>query len=332
MSSRKWIAAALLTIMAVAGLALSGMFRAGAYPDERGDNSKSSTVKPKAALKETPFSRRAEERAIRKTCQDYTEAFNKGDLDALVGFWTEDAEYIPETGAVQQGRAAIRRLLKKALAEHKGSKQSVKVRSLRFIKPDVALEEGTVFMTSPEGNVEPGRYSAVWVKLGGKWQISCVRDLPEGTEEEQSTAYTKLKPLAWMVGEWEEKGSKGEVRMTCRWAPNQTFLIQEFSIKHADGTQLSARQRIGWDANSQGLRSWLFDSSGGFGGGFWTRHGNNWQIDCEGVFPDGKVSTSVHLWKYVDDNTVEWSATDREADELPLPDLNVTFVRKEKVR
>ena len=109
-------------------------------------------------------------------------------------------------------------------------------------------------------------------------------------------------------------------------------MLLQFTIKRPDGTRLSASERIGWDAHAERLRSWLFDSSGDFTDGFWTREGNTWQIENEGVLADGRILKAVHRWKYVDDNTVEWSSTNREVDESPMPDLNVTFVRKTKGR
>jgi hypothetical protein len=184
-------------------------------------------------------------------------------------------------------------------------------------------------MTSPEGAVEPGRYAAVWVKQGGKWLINCLRDLPEAQGDEPAAA-GKLKPLAWMVGEWEARD--GEVRMRCRWLPNQAFLMQEFTASRKDGEEFRATQIIGWDAYEEKLRSWLFDSSGGFGGGFWSRQGNTWEAQSEGVFPDGRIGSAVNRWKFIDENTVEWSSHDRQADETPLPDLKATFVRKAKAQ
>jgi uncharacterized protein (TIGR02246 family) len=337
MTSRKWAVAAFLTV-ALTGLGLFSTFRAAGPPREREEKSKPDAQRPlkaektQTAKKETVFPRRDEEQAIRKAAQDCCAAFNKADLDTLMGFWAREAEYTNEEGKSYRGQEAIRRLLKKSLADYKGSKQSIKIRSIRFIKPDVVAEEGTVFMTSPEGDIEPGRYSAVWVKTDGKWRINTVRDLPELAQEEGPAAFHKLRPLAWMVGEWQEKDGKGEVSMDCRWAPNQTFLLLDFTIKRPGGTRLRASERIGWDAQAERLRSWLFDSSGGFGEGYWTRQGNSWQIENEGVLADGRVLTATHIWKYVDDSTVEWSSTNREVDESPMPDLNVTFIRKAKGR
>jgi uncharacterized protein (TIGR02246 family) len=338
MTRRNWTAATALTA-ALAGLALLGTFRAGAYPDEQQDNTKREIKKtttkvenPQNTQEEAAFPRRAEEQALRKAVEDYCASFNKGDLDAVASSWTHDAEYVNEDGKSFRGRDAIRRLMKKAMEDHKGSKQSIKIRSIRFVKPDVAVEEGTVFMTAPEGNIEPGRYSAIWVKQQGKWRINSVHDLPAPAQDEGPAAFNKLKPLAWMVGEWQDKSGKGDVRLSCRWAPKQTFLLLDFTIKRSEGAQLAATERIGWDPHAETLLSWLFDSSGGFGEGDWSRQGNTWRIDSESVLADGRVLTATHAWKYVDDDTIEWSSTNRQADEAPLPDLNVTFVRLTKER
>jgi uncharacterized protein (TIGR02246 family) len=330
MSRQRWGAAAVLAVLlGLLALMLSGTVPVGAY--QVVDRTKTGK-KPQPAGKETPAARRAEEMELRKTGEAFSQAFNKGDLDALVGFWTEDAEFIRESGKTYHGREAIRSLLKASLAGNKGSKQSIKATSIRFIKPDVVSAEGVVTVTTPEGAVDTGRYAALWVKQGDKWLISSLRDLPEPADEDKPAAVTRLKQLAWLVGEWHDRDAKAQVTMSVRWGPHQTFLIQQFTIKQADGKEIQTSQRIGWDAQEEKIRSWLFDSSGGFAGGYWTRKGNSWEEQSEGVLPDGRVSTSVNTWKFVDDNTAEWTSKEREADEAPLQDLHVTFVRKDKGR
>jgi hypothetical protein len=120
--------------------------------------------------------------------------------------------------------------------------------------------------------------------------------------------------------------------MSVRWGPNQTYLIQRFTTKQADGKEIQTTQRIGWDAREELLRAWSFESSGGFGGGYWTRRGNSWDIDNEQVLPDGQLLTSTDTWKFVNDNTAEWTSKEREAEEVPLSDLRVTFVRTGKAK
>jgi uncharacterized protein (TIGR02246 family) len=324
MSNRRWGAAALLAaVLGVLALIQSGSDRVGAYQEV-------DRAKPRPGSKEPPAARRADETALRKTGEAFAQAFNKGDLDALASFWTEDAEFIRESGKTYHGREAVRSLLKASLAENKGNKQSIKATSIRFIKPDVASAEGLVTITTPEGEVDTGRFASIWVKRDGKWLISSMRDLPDTTDEDRPEAVSRLKQLAWMVGEWQERDAKARVTMSVRWGPNQTFLIQRFTIKQADGKEMQTTQRIGWDAREERVRSWLFDSSGGFSGAYWTRSGNSWEELSEGVTAEGQVMAAVNTWKYVDDNTAEWTSKERQMDEAPLPDLRVTFIRKNK--
>jgi uncharacterized protein (TIGR02246 family) len=276
----------------------------------------------------TPETARAEEKAIRKVLDAFSAAYNKGDLDGMLAVWTDDAEFIAESGKVSRGKAQLRLLLKKSLATSKGSKQSIKVRSIRFIKPDVAVEEGDVSLTSKDGATDSGPYESVWVKLNGRWLISRVRDLPDTADDDRPAAYHKLKPLAWMVGEWVGQEGKGDVKMSCRWGPGQTFLLQEVTVKQEGGKVLTISQRIGWDPVEEELRSWVFDSTGGYAQGVWTREGNTWVVDSEGVLPDGRVATATHRFKYLDDSKLNWSSTNRQADERPLPDVTVTLTKK----
>jgi uncharacterized protein (TIGR02246 family) len=328
MSNRRWGAAALLAaLLGLLALIQSGTDRVAAYQEV--DRAKLRD-KPRPGSKETPAERRADETALRKTGEAFSQAFNKGDLDALAAFWTEDAEFIRESGKTYHSRDAIRSLLKASLAENKGNKQTIKATSIHFIKPDVVSAEGSVTITTPEGEVDTGRFAAIWVKRDGKWLISSMRDLPDTTDEDRPEATTRLKQLAWMVGEWHDRDAKAQVTMSVRWGPNQTYLIQRFTIKQADGKEIQTTQRIGWDPREERIRSWLFDSSGGFSGAFWTRSGNSWEEQSEGVTAGGQVITSVNTWKYVNENTAEWTSREREADEAPLPDLRVTFVRTNK--
>jgi uncharacterized protein (TIGR02246 family) len=332
MKSWKWATAGLLAaVLGLGGLAGLGTFQADARQKEDETKGPAKAEDKSPATKQSPrIALRKEEQNLRKAAQDYAAAFNKADLDTLGDCWTDDAEYTSEAGKTTRSREAMRRLLKQSLADSKGAKQTIKVRSVRFIKPDVACVEGTAFMTSDEGSIEPGPFSSVWVKQDGKWRISTLRDLPDSQDQDQPIAHSHLKQLAWLVGEWQEKGADGGVRFTCKWGPNQSFLIQEFTAPQNGGTEFRATQIIGWDPIEEKIRSWVFDSSGGFGGELWERHGNTWEIDSGGVFPDGRLAGAMNRWKYVDDKTAEWSSTNRQADEMPLPDVNVTFVRKAK--
>src|SRR5262249_55518195 len=155
-------------------------------------------------------------------------------------------------------------------------------------------------------------------------KISSMRDLPgEPEETTKPIAYQRIKGLSWMVGHWSDKS--GDTKMSCRWSPNQVALLMEYTIKRANGQTLYISQRIGWDPVNENIRSWFFDSDGGYGEAIWTRDGNAWDITTEGYTADGLSGTSTNRWKFIDQNTALWTGKDREVDEQPLPDLEVKY-------
>lgn len=327
---RLWALLIGATLLA-AGAFLPNLYHAGAaLPQDgatrtRGDD-KSSPRRPSLATRD-------DEQQIRKNLAAFTAAFNKGDLEAVLALWAEDGEYIHESGTAYRGKPALRVLFKKALENFKGYKQTIKNESLRLVGSEVALEEGTVTMLSPENVSDVGRYSSVWVKQGGKWLLSRVRDLPDSTAaDDKPASFDKLKGLNWMLGEWDDKDGKGTVRMSCKWFPAQAFFQQEFVIKQTDGKDFHVLQLVGWDPYNEQVRSWMFDSAGGFSIGWWTREGNSWNIRAEGVYPDGRLFTSTDSLRFVDDNNAVWSSKNREVDEQPLADLELSFSRISKGR
>jgi uncharacterized protein (TIGR02246 family) len=328
MKSKLVIGLTLAAALLAGGLA----WRAGAEfqkgEGKKGTRAGEQTEKPRPSGR----AGKGEEAAIRKQIQAFSDAYNKGDLDALTAMWTTDAEFTREDGKVTSGRAAIRDMLELGIKALKGHKQIIRVRSIRFVRPDVATEEGSAIMRSPDGSSEAGPYIAVWVKQGGKWLLSSVRDLPGSDEAEEGKApsYSPLKPLAWLIGEWTSK--KGDVSVSCKWAPNQSFIIQEFTVKQTDGKVLSVTQWIGWDGPREEVRSWIFDSQGGYSVGEWVREGHTWTVATEGALPDGRTGTTTNIYKYIDDDSFTWTSRNREVDEQPLPDVEVTFLRKKTAK
>jgi uncharacterized protein (TIGR02246 family) len=269
-----------------------------------------------------------DEQAVRQAVAAYAEAFNKGDLAALAAFWAPDAEFIDESGTVTKGRDAIAALFKKAIADGKGAKMALKVTSVRPLTKDVMMQDGTSAITAADGSVDQGRYTAVWVRTDGKWQVRSARDLP-GDADAAAGAGGPLKELAWSVGEWE--GEKGGVSVTVRWVLNQAYLSQEFRVKEADG-EMSVMQLVGYDPLGGQIKSWTFDSRGGYGEGLWTRDGNSWVVETTGVLPGGQTGRGVNVIRYVDENTIVFQSRDREVGGQPIPNSEVKLVRKPAAR
>src|SRR5262245_17125091 len=273
-------------------------------------------------------SKAGDEQAIRKAATALLAAMNKGDLDALMALWTPDADYIDEDGNATRGKQALTALFKKGLADNKGSKITGKTNSIKFLRPEVAMEDGSLEFTAPDGSKESNRYAVVWVKSGDRWLISSARDLPAEVTEVPSLAYPQLKALEWLVGEWQDASDKIDVHVVCRWDLNKSFLLMQYEVKRTGEDATQVTQRIGWDGRNGMIRSWVFDSQGGFGEGYWQRQGNRWVVGASGVLPDGGIGGATNVYEFVDQNNIIWRALDREVDGQPLADAEIKFVRK----
>src|SRR5215813_4299583 len=105
-----------------------------------------------------------------KRAQEFIAAFEKGDAKAVAAFWTENADYVDQTGREFKGRAAIQKMYEKLFAGKKGMKLNIIITSTRTVGTDVALEDGITEITTADSALpSAARFSAVLVKKGGDW-------------------------------------------------------------------------------------------------------------------------------------------------------------------
>ena len=243
----------------------------------------------------------ADEAAIRKAVESYVVAFNQGDAKALAAMWSPDAVYTnPLSGEQVVGREAIEKQFAAIFADAKGAKLEAKTDSIRFISPNVAVENGTAKVVTAEQTPEESEYTAIYVKQDAQWLLDRV------TEEEvvvPPSHYDQLKDLEWMIGGWVDQDDEATVVTQCNWTKNNNFLVRSFTVQIRDRIDMAGMQIIGWDPAAKQIRSWVFDSDGGFGQGTWKKKDNRWYIQQSGVLPDGRKSSSVNIITYVDDNT-----------------------------
>jgi uncharacterized protein (TIGR02246 family) len=270
-----------------------------------------------------------DEAAIRKMVQSYTAAFNKRDAKALAGHWLPEAVYVdPASGTHVVGRAAIEKHFAEMFKDLKNVKLTVAVESVRFISPHVAVEQGTA--TTVGLGKEPNKtsYTAIHLKRAGKWLLDRVTedDVPAVVSH-----YEKLKDLEWMIGAWidDDEDDATTIELTCKWAKNQNFLVRNFSVSIRGRIATSGVQIIGWDPSAKKIRSWVFDSDGGFGEGLWTKKGKSWHIYSKDTLANGQKNSEVNIVTSVDKNSFIWQSVDRQAAGQLLPNIGaVRVVRK----
>jgi uncharacterized protein (TIGR02246 family) len=266
------------------------------------------------------------EAAIRKAVEGYVVAFNKRDAKALAALWSPEAVYTnPLSGEEVVGRDAIEKQFIGVFAEVKEAKLEVTTLSINFVSPNVAIEQGTAKVIVPEETPELTQYTAVYVKRGEEWLLD--RMTEEGVPNILSH-YERLKDLEWMVGSWVDQDEESKVTTECSWTKNNNFLTRSFTVQVGDQIEMAGMQIIGWDPLEKKIRSWVFDSDGGFAEGSWKKQGNQWHIHQTGVLPDGRKSSSVNVITYIDDNTCTLQSVNRVVDGEILPNIDEVQISK----
>jgi uncharacterized protein (TIGR02246 family) len=266
------------------------------------------------------------EGAIRQSAKDFTDAYDRGDADALAAQWMKDGEYSIGNDTIT-GREAIAKLYAEFFKAHPGSKMTVKIGSIRVLAPTVALEEGTASVSeSKNGPPSSSGYSAIHVKQDGKWLMASVRDSENPTIEVEKG----LKEIEWMVGEWNAVSNEAKVNLNCQWIANKNFLRLEISVKGDTGKIPGGVQIIGRHPQTGEIVSWFFSANGGFGTGVWRRDDKRWYIQTEGVAADGTPTTATNILYKADDNVVSWQSTRRFLGDAPLPDVKEMVIERVK--
>jgi uncharacterized protein (TIGR02246 family) len=284
------------------------------------------TLAPLAAIAQETPDQAKDEAQIRKTGKAYVDAFNAGDAKTLAEFWSPEAVYTNrQTGEQVVGRKAIAKQFTELFKSAKGLKLEVDVESIQFVSPNVAVEAGVASFVAAKADPELINYSAVYVRRDGKWLLDRVTDDPSPAAP---SSYQQLKQLEWMVGTWVDEDESARIETECKWAKNNSFITRSFSVAIEGRIDMSGMQVIGWDAAEKQIRSWTFDSDGGFSEGKWTSKGKQWLIRKVGVLADGRKASAVNVVTKIDDNMFTLKSVARAVGGDILPSIDeVTVVR-----
>jgi uncharacterized protein (TIGR02246 family) len=298
-------------------LALAGTVAiASAAPDApaSADQSSNQDGTPSPELKE-----------VQETTQRYIEAYDKGDATALAEFYADDVDYIDQDGAETKGREAIEKLLAANFQANPGITLNMTIDEVKLLTPDVRVNRGVAVVTPKDGAAVATRYVVISVKKGDRWLISQLTE----TDAPAPNAYSRLQELEWLVGNWENKAGDLTVETKIDWAGDKNFLIWKFKVKGSDQEETEGWEIIGWDPERQQIRSWIFDSNGGFGESTWSNDGEHWLIRASNVLPDGGHSTAEHVLTKVDENKFSWETQNRSLNGDPQPSLDKIEVERQ---
>jgi uncharacterized protein (TIGR02246 family) len=267
---------------------------------------------------------------IRKLFTEVEESFGRGDAKALAACWTPGGDFSGSTGERIEGRENIEKAFREFLAVRKNATLKIQVVSARVANEGLALVD-TLPEVKPPSADDAGDaiLSMVLVKRAGRWLIESARETAASRAPAEPP---HLKDLEWLVGNWADEDSPqhgSSVRSTCDWTANRAFLIRRFKVEGKGGVERAGTEVIGWDPRARRLRSWLFDTDGGFGENTWVRDGNRWLVRYSGTRPDGSEASATNILTIVDANTIVLQSKDRTAgSELQPEGPKITIKRQ----
>jgi uncharacterized protein (TIGR02246 family) len=301
-------------------------------PSQTAAPAKPATTAPAPAAAATPTAlvpKTADEAALIAGVQAFAKAYSEANVKALSEFFTDDSSIVDPSGDETRGKSAILEMYSSAFSDVPGVKLEPTIEDLRFITPEVARASGQSRLSTSSGDAtEFTRFSTILVKKDGQWKISEIREYPSPPED--VSPGDRLRELDWMVGDWVDESEENKVSSSVRWADNDSYLIRDYAIEIKGERASSGTMIIGWDPQSAQIKSWLFDSNGGHGEGYWTRTGESeWVVKANGVLRDGRPTSATQIHTIINKDSVKTSSIDRIIGGVLQPDItDIVMVKK----
>ncbi|HEX5445912.1 MAG TPA: nuclear transport factor 2 family protein [Pirellulales bacterium] len=271
--------------------------------------------------------RARDEQAVRAAAKQYIEALARGDANTLTALWLPDGDVIDEHGRSTPARVVIEQGAKArqaAKTDSAAAEPAVKLNgsTIRFLTPDVALEDGTVEVALNGRPPRHGRFTAIWVRGGGQWRLATLREARVGGD-----AASDLAALDAMVGRWTGQAGPAKFDLVVQWNETHTFLERKLTVTQEGHVVLDATQRIAIDPLDGRIRSWMHDSRGGHSESIWIREGDAWFVQGTGVTPDGRRSVSTNTYTFAGPDTLQWKSTGGYSGREKMSDFEIKLER-----
>lgn len=266
------------------------------------------------------------EQAVGQQLTRLQEAFNAGQADGVAAIFLPTGELIDEAGTTHSGREQVTDLLTGFFTNFPSAKMQLELESVRPITAQLAAVDMVRAITTADGAERAvSRSNLVFTQQDGAWLIATSRDVPA---ENELSPHQHLQPLAWMVGDWVDEGGESLIQIHCDWAKDQNYLLVEYLVKREGQEELSSQQRLGWDPVQEQVRSWVFDTDGGFGDGLWTKVGETWIVKSSAVMPDGTTGSATFVIEPQGKDRFIMRGLDRVLGDEVREDVEMTIVKK----
>lgn len=275
---------------------------------------------------ESKENEKAGEKDIRNIVQSYQEAYNQQNATKLTAQWASDSTYDnPVTGEFAEGKEALENLFKDKFSQGKKRNLEITIKSIEFPNANEAIENGLMKVTVDNQPAQQMAYQTRYLKENGKWLIKAFHEIEL---QKPTSNFEQLKDLAWLVGKWEDSDDNVNILFNNQWDKYKNFITQHFKMQIYGQDDIEGKQVIAWDPVREKVRSWIFDSDGGFGEGFWEKMNNSWFATMNFTLGDGRLASSVNIYTPIDDHSYSFASVEREVDGEILPDMDSVTVEK----
>jgi uncharacterized protein (TIGR02246 family) len=269
-----------------------------------------------------------EDEAVRAAAEALVKAYDARDAKAFAASFTAEGEYVDEKGAVFHGRKAIEDEFAGFFKANPETAIEVQLVGARPIAAGIVAADGATRFTRAKG--EPpifGRCHLVCAREQGKWLVASLHEIEAA--DEHFSHHEQVQQLEWLVGDWIDEGSDSHVHFSCRWDDGGNYLLRDFAVHVAGQKAITGTQRIGYDPVTGHLKTWIFDSAGGYAEGYFHREEDRWVLHTSGVTADGRMASGTNIFTPIDKHRVSWEAVDRVIGGERIADVpKVTIVRK----
>jgi uncharacterized protein (TIGR02246 family) len=266
--------------------------------------------------------------AIKQIADKYTKAFEAQDAAALAALFTEEAEFVDGAHNVVHGRKAIEEAFAAHFKEHPKNKLVVDMDVVRRLSSTSIVEEGNYrFIDDADpkrAGTDHSKYVMLHIKHNDGWRIASIRC----DKDADVSKHDRLKQLEWLIGSWVDEGASEVITSTWKWSEDGNYLLGDFKVESKGQLMMKGTQRLGWDGARNQIRSWAFDSEGGFAEGFWHKVSpDHWLVKSSGTSSDGDSASQTVTYMRKSNESFLLMMRDRvEGDEV-LPDITVTIIR-----
>lgn len=253
------------------------------------------------------------DKAVAGVIEALAKAFNEHDAEALAALWKEDAVHIAKTtGRRTEGRKSLQDAYAKLFKDDPQCKLTASIGAARLVTPSVVHVDGLSDEQHTNGEISRSEFSAILVQKDGNWLIDQVQ---ERDVLLASPAATHLSELNWLLGKWRDETQEGWVENETHWNSTLNYLVRNYRAEAQGVTVHEGMQIIGWDAEQECMRSWLFDGDGSVGEGTWQRSGDNkWINKMVLKLADGRRASMMQVFQPAGENKLTVETVDREVD------------------